>query len=213
MLTFEEFPKIARLSRDCVITEKIDGTNAQIEIVNASDMTSEREPFVISWIPSMDAYIFAGSRTRYITPAADNFGFAAWVNFNWTDLMQLGLGRHYGEWWGSGIQRGYGLQGEKRFSLFNVRRWADDRDREKFPQDRPACCDVVPVLYSGEFSTDAVREALQMLRINGSLAAPGFLTPEGVIVFHSAASVMFKKTLEKDTEGKEQKVRRLAHTC
>jgi hypothetical protein len=27
---FAGFPKIARLSRECVITEKIDGTNAQI---------------------------------------------------------------------------------------------------------------------------------------------------------------------------------------
>ena len=29
---FIEFPKMARLSRECVITEKIDGTNAQIFI-------------------------------------------------------------------------------------------------------------------------------------------------------------------------------------
>ncbi len=32
---------------------------------------------------------------------------------------------YFGEWWGSGVQRGYGLQkGDKRFSLFNVSRWA-----------------------------------------------------------------------------------------
>ena len=31
-------------------------------------------------------------------------------------------GRHFGEWWGSGIQRGYGLD-EKTFSLFNAYRW------------------------------------------------------------------------------------------
>jgi hypothetical protein len=30
MYAFEEFPKIARLKRKVVITEKVDGTNAQI---------------------------------------------------------------------------------------------------------------------------------------------------------------------------------------
>jgi hypothetical protein len=34
--SFEEFQKIPRLRRDCVITEKIDGTNAQIYISDDS---------------------------------------------------------------------------------------------------------------------------------------------------------------------------------
>ena len=33
MLIFEKFRKIARLTREIIITEKIDGTNAQIGIV------------------------------------------------------------------------------------------------------------------------------------------------------------------------------------
>jgi hypothetical protein len=79
------------------------------------------------------------SRSRWITPDDDNFGFAAWVEANRDELLTLGPGRHFGEWWGSGIQRGYGLpKGEKRFSLFNVSRWGESR---------PACCHVVPVLY------------------------------------------------------------------
>jgi hypothetical protein len=77
--------------------------------------------------------MLAGSRSQYITPERDNHGFARWVQDDADELWALGEGRHFGEWWGSGIQRGYGLQkGEKRFSLFNVARWADDRDREKF---------------------------------------------------------------------------------
>ena len=32
MSDFIEFPKMARLTRECIITEKIDGTNAQIAI-------------------------------------------------------------------------------------------------------------------------------------------------------------------------------------
>ena len=99
MNTFEAFPKIARLSREIVITEKIDGTNAQIYITE-------------------DGKIQAGSRNRIITPEQDNFGFARWVEENHEDLLLLGEGRHFGEWWGQGIQRRYNLE-EKRFSLFN----------------------------------------------------------------------------------------------
>jgi hypothetical protein len=36
-MEFEEFPKIARLTRECVITEKIDGTNAQVVIAKETD--------------------------------------------------------------------------------------------------------------------------------------------------------------------------------
>ncbi|HKP75319.1 MAG TPA: RNA ligase family protein [Longimicrobiaceae bacterium] len=181
---FEEFPKIARLSRGCVITEKIDGTNAQVHVLE-------------------DGTVLAGSRNRYVTPDADNFGFAAWVKAHEDQLRQLGPGRHFGEWWGSGIQRGYGLQkGEKRFSLFNVARWADDRDREKFPQDRPACCCVVPILFAGPFETDWIEHSLDFLRREGSQAVPGFMRPEGIVIWHEAARVLFKKTLEKDEEPK-----------
>lgn len=184
MSEFEEFPKIARLSRGCVITEKIDGTNAQIHITD-------------------EGRVLAGSRNRYVTPAADNFGFAAWVDAHVDELQQLGPGRHFGEWWGSGIQRGYGLpKGEKRFSLFNVARWADERDREKFPQNRPECCHVVPVLYAGPFDTSVIASTLYELGVKGSAAAPGFYRPEGVVVWHEAARVLFKKTLEKDEEPK-----------
>lgn len=173
---FEEFEKIPRLKRGCVITEKIDGTNAQIHITEAGE-------------------ILAGSRTRYITPKDDNFGFAKWVEANKTELMKLGPGRHFGEWWGSGVQRGYGLKnGEKRFSMFNVGRWTQET--------LPSCVGLVPVLYEGTFSSDVVDRLIQDLRDNGSKAAPGFTNPEGLIVYHAAARSMFKVTLEKDEEPK-----------
>lgn len=173
---FEQFDKIPRLKRGCVITEKIDGTNAQIHI------TEEGEFFV-------------GSRTRYINSKDDNYGFAKWAEVHREELMQLGPGRHFGEWWGSGCQRGYGLQnGEKRFSLFNVGRWKD--------QPLPSCVSLVPVLYEGPFSSDIVDQILEDLRLNGSKAAPGFMKPEGIIVFHAAARSMFKVTVEKDEEPK-----------
>ena len=172
---FQGFPKMARLSRDIILTEKIDGTNAQIYITDSGDL-------------------FVGSRTRWITPENDNAGFARWVEGNKQELMKLGPGHHFGEWWGQGIQRTYGLK-EKRFSLFNTTRWEDSTIR-------PACCSVVPELYVGTFTTDAVEGCLDRLREYGSVAAPGFMRPEGIIVFHTAAGIGFKKTLEKDESPK-----------
>ena len=131
-----------------------------------------------------------GSRTRWIFPENDNHGFARWAYEHVDELIQLGPGRHFGEWWGQGIQRGYGLK-EKRFSLFNAARWNDDAVR-------PNCCHVVPTLFQGLFTTEAVERAMEQLRQMGSAAAPGFMAPEGVIVYHVAANVGFKKTLEDD---------------
>jgi hypothetical protein len=189
-MEFEPFPKIARLSRECVITEKIDGTNAQI-LIERFDGPATFPPVARVG----DHYIGAGSRTRYITPgkATDNYGFAAWVAENAGELVKLGPGRHFGEWWGLGIQRGYGLT-EKRFSLFNVGRWLG--------VNLPACVGLVPVLYRGEFSTLAAEAQIVRLRYEGSVAAPGFMNPEGLIVFHSASGTLFKKTLDKDEQPK-----------
>jgi hypothetical protein len=203
MSEFEEFPKIARLRRNCVITEKIDGTNAQVfvELDIRSEGAGERKPdgalCVYSEV-SKDWYALrAGSRNRWITPEADNFGFARWAYANAQTLVEgLGEGRHYGEWWGSGVQRGYGLTGgEKRFSLFNSGRW-----NAETPQ--PACCHVVPVLYSGPFTTDIVDLTIASLKAAGSAASPGFMKPEGVVIYLAAARTYFKQTIEKDEEPK-----------
>lgn len=211
---FEEFAKIARLSRNCVITEKIDGTNGQVLIVPAVDlpMCDIDSSYVLATHEDGSA-MFAGSRTRYIVPAADNAGFAAWVKAHADALWALGPGRHFGEWWGSGIQRGYGLpKGEKRWSLFNTGRWVEswkgtEGDKTRGPlgekqEYAPECCHVVPVLYTGLFTTDMVVSALALLEERGSSAAPGFMRPEGVVIYHEAARVMFKKTLLKDEEPK-----------
>ena len=187
MKEFIEFKKIARLSREVIVTEKIDGTNGQIYIGD-------------------DGEFLVGSRSRWITPENDNHGFARWALEHKEELMQLGPGRHYGEWWVSGIQRGYGLpKGEKRFSLFNVLRWGDDRDVEKYPTPRPSCCHVVPVLAVGNFTTEIILHCLSNLKNYGSKAAPGFMQPEGVVVYHIAGNIMFKKTLEKDDEPKSKR--------
>lgn len=170
---FEPFGKIARFNREIVITEKLDGTNAQVFV-------------------GEDGSVRAGSRNRWITPEDDNYGFARWVAEHADGLRDLGPGRHFGEWWGSGIQRNYS-QPVKRFSLFNVGRWAEER---------PACCDVVPTLYQGVFSYSDIRATLKRLEREGSVAAPGFMSPEGIIIWHTAARQLFKMTIEKDEEPK-----------
>jgi hypothetical protein len=202
MREFPEFPKIARLSRGCVITEKIDGTNASVFIDAERLCDDGLEEGAVAQVGGLT--IYAGSRTRWITPAADNFGFAAWVKAHAEELVTLGPGHHYGEWWGSGVQRGYGFKdGKRTFSLFNTARWDyTTKDREKYPTDRPLCCDCVPVLYCGPFVSSAVETALEYLRAKGSVAAPGFARPEGVVIYHEASRTLFKKTLEKDEEPK-----------
>lgn len=193
---FRAFPKMPRLSRDIIITEKLDGTNAQVFV-------------------GEDGTVLAGSRTRWITPQDDNYGFARWVDEHRDELALLGPGHHFGEWWGQGINRNYGLD-EKRFSLFNVRRWAlHGTEPKTYPtldpritktQDiLPPCCGLVPVLYEGRFAMFEVDRALLDLDIGGSRSAPGFMKPEGVVVFHTAANICFKKTIEKDEGPKGAK--------
>lgn len=189
-MDFQEFPKMARWSRDIVVTEKIDGTNAQIFI-------------------GEDGQVLVGSRTRWITPEDDNFGFAAWVHKHKEELVSgLGPGRHFGEWWGAGIQRRYG-QTEKRFSLFNTMRWcvhgavpavipsADPRI-VKYQRELPSCVGLVPVLYQGPMDDFDVHVAIKKLAENGSVAAPGFMDPEELVIFHIAGGIGFKKTVKKD---------------
>lgn len=194
MVEFVKFPKIPRLSRECIITEKIDGTNACVHIEELEGYSHEDSGAVYS---ADGLAIWAGSRSRWITPEQDNFGFARWVKEHAEELAQLGPGTHHGEWWGQGIQRGYGLK-EKRFSLFNTSKWYDD-------ETRPKCCHVVPIIGGGIFEPGLVHDVLDLLKVHGSFAAPGWMKPEGVVVFHVAGNLMFKKTVEKDGEPKGYK--------
>ena len=176
-IIFTPFQKTPRLSREMIITEKIDGTNSCICITE-------------------DGEFLTGSRHKWITPENDNYGFSRWAHEHKDELVRLGTGLHYGEWWGSGIQRSYGLK-EKRFSLFNTSRWSD-------PLIRPACCHVVPVLYTGLFDTNTITKVMNELLEHGSYAAEGFMKPEGIVIYHTAGDHLYKKTFEKDSEGKGQ---------
>jgi hypothetical protein len=177
MTEFVKFKKIPRLSREIVITEKIDGTNGVIYI-------------------GEDGEFLVGSHTRWITPENDNHGFAKWCLENKEELLKLGKGFHYGEYWGQGINRNYGLK-EKRFSLFNTAKWSDDLVR-------PKCCYVVPILYTGIFDTEIINGVLQQLKMTGSNAAPGFIKPEGICIYHTVGKIYFKKTIINDDKPKNE---------
>lgn len=222
-IEFQGFPKIPRLFREVVVTEKIDGTNGAIGIkefpfgwhvggfdTDGSDHNRPDSARLVfggadnteDGLPDTEYLVWVQSRNRVIDPKADNHGFAKYVHQNACSLVtDLGPGLHFGEWWGSGIGRKYGLD-HKRFSLFNVKRWEDDEEKFITPFLR-----VVPVVERGEFSSMLVKAALQILHLGGSWAAPGFMNPEGVIVYHTAGNILFKATIEGDAVPKQTQLR------
>lgn len=186
---FEHFPKIPRLNREVIITEKIDGTNAGIFV-------------------DEDNTVHACSRNRWIVPGDDNAGFAVWAWKHAKELLGLGIGMHWGEWWGAGIQRRYGLD-HKRFSLFNTGRWFQTDPTGcalNGTTEAPECCHVVPILTVGNFKEIDFDEQISLLARNGSIAAPGFMKPEGIVIYHVAARNYFKATIDKDSEYKSQSI-------
>lgn len=184
------FNKIARLSKQTIITEKIDGTNGVIYI--------DSDNFLV------------GSRNRWLDEHNENYGFYKWAQENKKELMKLGSGWHYGEWWGNGIQRGYAKKkGDRVFSLFNVKNWKRGVDKYypfETAQECPACCEVVPILKVLDiFDTSDIENELSYLKMFGSSASPGFMDPEGVVIYHTASKTYFKKFIKDDFTAKEDK--------
>ncbi len=184
------FAKIPRLGRQVVITEKLDGTNALVAIHHD---------------PAMPLAI--GSRNRWLSTGktSDNYDFCRWVLDNEEAIRRLGPGWHYGEWWGIGIARRYNI-GERRWSLFDTR-WTEDELRAR---GLPANVHVVPTLMTAELrpsqGLDPVQEAIDGLFRQGSVAAPGFMNPEGIVMRHSGSGHLYKWTFGGD--GNEGKVNR-----
>lgn len=228
-MQFQKFNKIPRLSRDIIITEKINGSNAQIYICNFNNIYEafagdyqNQDTYAKDFVKQFSLYcssnglhVFAGSRNRWLDTSSkgDNFGFAKWAQTNAEELIELGEGRFYGEWFGKGIQVGYGLD-EKRFALFNVGKWHNYRGEkrlisinpktkeEKYIIPAPKCCHVVPILYNGIFDTSKINDVITDLKINGSYAVPGFMKPEGICIYHKASGQLFKKTILNDEKPK-----------
>lgn len=217
-IEFKDWGKTARYYRDIIITEKIDGTNAAIGIMPIEGVNHMRgvdvtKPYSLNDITIIDDNVFAKvlyqgevygvyaqSRNRLIRPGkhTDNAGFAGWVAEHAAELVKhLSPGLHYGEWWGSGIGRNYGLSGgDKRFSLFNTHAYRTVEERSE------GLLRCVPILYQGPNTGDPVGDCMKYLSEEGSEAQKGFGNPEGVCVYHSASKQITKVTFEYDKTGK-----------
>lgn len=165
---FRRWSSIERFSQMITITEKIHGSNAQIFVDDSGE-------------------VHAGSRERWLTLVHDNFGFCNHVKTHADEIRTLlGPGRHFGEWYGSGINSTYGLK-TKRLALFDTR-WQD--------KPRPDWCDVVPILYQGLHSAEAVATTLAKLKQEGSVLQPGFMAPEGIVLRFERSGVLMKQVFD-----------------
>lgn len=171
---FKPFAKMPRLREAYVVTEKIDGTNGCVVI-------------------GEDGSVTAQSRNRIITPDQDNYGFASWVEHHAPVLREvLAPGHHFGEWWGLGVNRSYKLF-ERRFSLFNVSlanmEWQNMIGASEDIKLGP--CWFVPVIgYGSDFALFDADDMEWTMREWGSYAAPGFMDPEGFVVWHERVGYM-----------------------
>lgn len=172
MIEFKSWPKIPRWDAQVwKITEKIDGSNGCIVITKGGEVGAQ-------------------SRQKIITPGklTDNMGFAGWVEEHKEELLMLGEGHHYGEWWGAGIQRRYGMT-EKVFSLFSW--WLPD-------EKTPTCCRKVPIVG------DNLEEALKRIKTIGSIASPGYMNPEGLVLYsRTHHNVLFKYIINKHEDPRD----------
>ena len=168
-MEFKAWPKIQRYSNFNIrVTEKVDGTNACIYI-------------------SPEGEFGCQSRSQIITPEQDNYGFAKWAYEHKEDLLKLGHGYHYGEWYGQGIQRRYSMQ-EKRFALFNT-----FRPQESLPNG----VDIVPILYDGQFDLDKLYQIEKDLVDKGSLVSPNFMDVEGMVIYFYTSKERVKWIINK----------------
>jgi hypothetical protein len=207
-IIFKAWPKTPRLMKPMVVTEKIDGTNGAVIVRKQPEGKAYdgRYEHLAGYRDGEAYFVGAQSRNRLLPMGPlgmddhdwqkrDNAGFGGWVKENaWALAQTLGEGHHYGEWYGHKIARKYGMTG-RRFALFNVNRYAYINDPTI---DSVPALETVPVLYEGEFSTSAVVQVYNELMRTGSQAVPGFMNPEGVIVFHSASGQVYKYLGEDD---------------
>jgi len=202
---YPAFGKIQRWNTPINITEKIDGTNGLVYVFDPTKNQDEKDlaPYHVTWakVDDQEFGVAAGSRKRWLAPGNDNHEFAQWVSKNAEGLARLGYGCHYGEWWGSRINRGYGLvQQDRRFSLFNATRWADITLGEFGVRG----LGVVPILWTG--TGDDLEEGIEMVRSElfavGSRAMPGYAFPEGFVINHEWSRSRFKVVLRGDEKKK-----------
>ena len=189
---YNSFPSIERLENIyCIISEKIDGTNGLIEINETN--------------------VRFGSRNRYISFSDDNAGFANFFRHYEAKLedvakdvitKELELNgetltscnesyplRIYGEWFGCGIQRGYGLK-DKFFMPFS------SFYGEKLIEYQVPNVITPNIMYTGKFSMEVVGTCMQQLKLNGSGVVKDYKQPEGIVIFFPKYNFRLKETFD-----------------
>lgn len=189
-LDFISWTSTPRFHKYLTITEKIDGTNTCIRI--------------------LDGVVTAQSRKRLITPGDDNYGFAKWVYENAGALTDvLGYGVHFGEWFGEGIQKNpLGVEG-KRFAHFSPWKFQGEA-RERV--ENSGLVEFVPVLHEGQADWATIPGIMDDLLWNGTkvkgarMVSQGFghdddnmAPPEGIIVWHKESQQKYKILCQNDS--------------
>lgn len=167
---FKAWPKIPRaILGDVIITEKMDGTNSCVIVEN-------------------NEIVGVQSRKRMLNVGKDNdnYGFAQYVYDNKEKFLELGEGRHYGEWVGLGIQKNPHNFPEKRFYLFNTLRWGEHNTP-------PEGLYVVNKLHHGPYSHEIVNQVMNTLKSNSEQLN---YKAEGCVVYFPRLDAMEKHTFE-----------------
>lgn len=205
-IEFKAWPKTPRLFREVVVTEKIDGTNSAV-IIQETEFGADDSNGLEYVERDGKVYVVAAqSRNRLITPgkATDNYGFAGWVQKNAEELFDLlGPGRHYGEWWGKGIQKRYqnAYPGLRGFALFNTEKHKNLHVWLPGDGGIDVLVEPVHVLYQGPYSESAIRGTLEQLKKYGSWTSP-LDSAEGIVIFHTQSRQTYKVTLDGNDAGK-----------
>lgn len=209
-IEFKAWPKTPRLFREIVVTEKVDGTNSAVIIQESDGEAVDPNALATLKHDGVLYEIAAQSRNRLIFPGktTDNHGFASFVQYNAEHLFDLlGPGRHYGEWWGSGIQGRYKFNSSdfKGFALFNTEKHKGLYHWLANPTGGQALVEPSPILYEGPFSEQKIRDILESLKKHGSVISPSD-PAEGIVVYHTQSRQVFKVTLDGNDAGKWEAV-------
>ena len=167
---FEPWAKIPRaVLGGCIISMKMNGTNACIIIKDGK----------VVGVQSRKRMINIGKEN-------DNYGFASYVAQNMEKVLQLGEGRHYGEWAGLGIQKNPHNLESKTFFLFDTRRWGE----HNVP---PEGIEVVEILHQGEYSRTIIDDVMNTLKTRSETEG---WKAEGIVVYLPKIKAMEKHTFE-----------------
>ena len=178
-VNYNSFPSIERLENIyCIISEKIDGTNGLIEINETN--------------------VRFGSRNRYVFFNDDNAGFANFFRDYEARFKDAAKDiitdesyplRIYGEWFGCGIQRNYGLK-DKFFMPFHL-----FYSKKLIEYQIPNI--VTPnIMYAGKFSIEVVDACMQQLKLDGSGVVKNYKQPEGIVIFFPKYNFRLKETFD-----------------